>query len=166
MDAWVMRMLRTVIVIAWAGSAGLQVAVTLGVVLNDDRTARGVVAAVLVVLGIATLQITGIAIWRLLTMVRRGTVFSPDAFRYVDLVIAAIGTGAVLVLALAVDARFANHATPGDQVAPGVVALICGLALLAAGVAMVIYVLRVLLAQAVTLNARARDLQSQLDEVI
>ena len=56
-------------------------------------------------------------------------------------------------------ARFWNHARPEDEVAPGLVALISGLALVAAGVALVVYVLRSLLMQAVAL-------QTELDEVI
>lgn len=166
MDAWVIRMLRIVIVIALLGSVGVQLAMILSIVLNDDRTTTGVIAAVIVVLGVGALQVTALCIWRLLTMVGRGTVFSHAAFRYVDIVIGAVGAGAVLVFALAVDARFVNHETPGDEVAPGLVGLMCGLALVVGGVALVIYVLRVLLAQAVALDSRAKHLQSELDEVI
>lgn len=166
MDTWVIRLLRTVIAIALVGSVVVQAAVVLTLALEDDTTSTAVVAAVIMILGIATLQVTGLCIWRLLTMVRKETVFSHAAFRYVDIVIGAIASGAVLLLALAVDARFANHATEGDEVAPGLVALICGLSLVVAGVALVIYVLRVLLAQAVALDSRARSLQSELDEVI
>ena len=45
---------------------------------------------VIVVLGIVTMQVTVVCVWRLLTMVRRGTVFSHAAFRYVDVVIGAV----------------------------------------------------------------------------
>ena len=48
------------------------------------------VLLVIVVLGIVTIQVTAVCIWRLLTMVRRGTVFSHAAFRYVDVVIGAV----------------------------------------------------------------------------
>jgi hypothetical protein len=51
-------------------------------------------------------------------------------------------------------------------VAPGVVGLVCGAALVVAGVALVVYVQRMLLAQAVDRDAEARALQSELDEVI
>lgn len=67
-------------------------------------------------LGIACLQVIAVCIWRLLTMVRHGTVFSRASFRFVDIVIGAIATGAAVVLAIAVVARFANHSTPGDEV--------------------------------------------------
>jgi hypothetical protein len=115
---------------------------------------------------VATLQVIAVCIWRLLTMVGRGTVFSYAAFRYVDAVIAAISAASVLILSIAVVARFANHATPEDAVAPGLVGLICGFALVAAGVALVVYVMRALLAQAVALDSEARHLRAELDEVI
>ncbi|PXW30315.1 UNVERIFIED_CONTAM: hypothetical protein DES50_108125 [Williamsia faeni] len=118
------------------------------------------------VLGVACLQVIAVCIWRLLTLIRRGTVFSDASFRYVDGVIGAIATGAVLMLSVAVVARFANHSTPGDEVAPGIVGLICGLSLVIGGVALVVYVLRALLAQAVALDSEAKHLQSELDEVI
>lgn len=79
---------------------------------------------------------------------------------------ASIGAGSLLLSAVAVVARFANRSTAGDKVAPGVVGLICGTSLVVAGVALVVYVLRALLAQAVTLDSRAKYLQSELDEVI
>jgi hypothetical protein len=55
---------------------------------------------------------------------------------------------------------------PGEAVAPGIVGLICGIALVVAGVALVVLVLRMLLAQAVALDATAHHLQAELDEVI
>ena len=44
---------------------------------------------VIVVLSIVTIQVTLVCVWRLLTMVRRGTVFSDAAFRWVDVIIGA-----------------------------------------------------------------------------
>lgn len=169
MGRWAVLALRVVIVIALIGSLVVQaviVAALLWVDADDKPTEIGVSLAVIGVLGVACLQVIAVCIWRLLTMVRRGTVFSHDSFRYVDGVIGAIGTGAVLVLAVAVVGRFANHNTPGDEVAPGIVGVICGLALVVGGVALVVYVLRVLLAQAVALDSEAKYLQSELDEVI
>jgi len=113
----------------------------------------------IVVLGVGTLQVTAVCIWMLLTRVRRGTVFSPSSFRYVDSIIGAIATASVLTFGLAVVGAYANRTTPGDEIAPGLVGLICGLALVIAGVALVVYVMRQLLAQAVAFR-------SELDEVI
>jgi hypothetical protein len=100
-----------------------------------------------------------VCIWQLLTLVRRGTVFSDAAFRYVDVVIGAITAGSV------VTAVFAVMLVPGDT-APGVVGLICGASLVIAGVALVVYVLRMLLKQAVSREVEAEHLRSELDEVI
>ena len=168
MNIWVVRVLRIVIAIALVGSVVVQAAMVALLWLDTDETPTGIDIALtsIGVAGVATLQVVAVSIWRLLTMVRRGTVFSPAAFRYVDRVIAAIGTASVLVLAVAVVARFANHATPGDEVAPGLVGLICGLALVVAGVALVVYVMRSLLVQAVSRDVEAQQLQSELDEVI
>ncbi len=168
MNTWVVRVLRVVIVIALIGSVVVQAAMAALLWLDTDQAPTGIDVALTTigVAGVATLQVVAVSIWRLLTMVRRGTVFSPAAFRYVDLVIAAIATAAVLVLAVAVVARFANHATPGDEVAPGLVGLVCGLALVVAGVALVVYVMRSLLVQAVSRDVEAQQLQSELDEVI
>ncbi|TWG96827.1 Protein of unknown function (DUF2975) [Nocardioides sp. J9] len=114
----------------------------------------------IIVLGIGCLQVVAVCLWRLSTMVRRGTVFSHAAFRYVDVVTGATAVGAVLTFALAV------VLAPGEAVAPGIVGLVCGIALVVAGIALLVHVLRLLLAQAVALDSRARDLQSELDEVI
>jgi uncharacterized membrane protein YedE/YeeE len=55
---------------------------------------------------------------------------------------------------------------PGEAAAPGVVLLIGGAAVLIAGVALIVVVLRMLLAQAVARDTEAQQLQSELDEVI
>ena len=168
MNVWVVRVLRIVIVIALIGSVVVQAGMVALLWLDTDEAPTGtdVALTTIGVAGVVTLQVVAVSIWRLLTMVRRGTVFSTAAFRDVDRVIAAIGTASVLVLGVAVVARFANHATPGDEVAPGLVGLICGLALVVAGVALVVYVMRSLLVQAVSRDAEAQELQSELDEVI
>ena len=112
-----------------------------------------------IVLGIVTVQVTLVCVWRLLTMVRRGTVFSHAAFRYVDVVIGANAAASLLTFALAA------LLAPTD-VAPGIVLLVCGASLLVAGVALIVLVLRMLLAQAVAREAEAQHLQAELDEVI
>jgi len=154
--------LRVVIAIALAGSLFVQAVMVplLWIDLDEAPVGVRVPFVVIVVLGIVTLQVTAVCIWRLLTMVRRGTVFSNAAFRYVDIVIGAIVTASLLAFALAVTLA------PGEAVAPGIVGLICGMSLIMGGVALLVYVLRMLLMQAVALDAEARDLQSELSEVI
>ncbi|MFB7028928.1 MULTISPECIES: DUF2975 domain-containing protein [unclassified Streptomyces] len=115
---------------------------------------------VLVVLGALTAQTVLVCVWRLVTMVRRGTVFSHGAFRYVDVVTGAFATGAALVFA------FAVLLAPGEAAAPGVVLLICGASLAVLGVALIVLVLRMLLAQAVEREAEAKRMRAELAEVI
>jgi hypothetical protein len=115
---------------------------------------------VIIVLGIVTIQVTLVCVWRLLTMVRRGTVFSHAAFRYVDVVFGAVAVASLLTFALGA------LLAPGEAVAPGIVLLIGGLGVMVAGGALIVLVLRMLLAQAVARDAEAHHLQAELDEVI
>jgi hypothetical protein len=160
--------LRIVLAIALAGSLFVQVVMVPLLWTDLDEAPAGVRVpfVVIVFLGIVTMQVTGVCVWRLLTMVRRGTVFSHAAFRYVDIVIGAIATASVLTFGLAVVAAYSNRTTSGDAVAPGIVGLICGASLVVAGVALIVLVQRMLLAQAVALDAEAHHLQSELNEVI
>jgi hypothetical protein len=116
--------------------------------------------AVILILGIVCIQVTLVCVWRLLTMVARGTVFSPAAFRYVDTIIAAASAAALLGLILGF------VLAPGEPVAPGVVLLIGGGAVAAGGIGLLVFVLRSLLAQAISRDAEAHELQAELDEVI
>jgi hypothetical protein len=155
--------LRVVLALALAGSLFVQVRMVplLSTDLEQSGTDTGtrILALLIVVLGIAAVQVTLVCVWRLLTMARRNAVFSHSAFRYVDIIFWAVAAASVLVFALAV------MLAPGDA-APGIVLLICGASLLIAGVALVILVLRTLLAQAVALDAEAKHLRTELDEVI
>ena len=99
------------------------------------------------------MQVSAVCIWQLLSLVRKGAVFSNAAFRYVDVVFGAVAAASVLTFILAV------ILAPGDA-APGVVGLICGLSLAIAGVALVVLVLRMLLAQAVSAMSRPRSSRS------
>ncbi|MFJ8647115.1 DUF2975 domain-containing protein [Streptomyces sp. NPDC093546] len=102
-------------------------------------------------LGVVAFQVVLVCVWRLVTMVRRGTVFSHAAFRYVDVVTGAFVAAALLVFALAV------VLAPGEAVAPGIVLLICGVSLAVLGVALVVLVLRMLLAQATRMQAELAE---------
>ena len=168
MNIYVVTALRVVIAIALAGSLVVQgLVVTLAWNdLDDARTDIRVPLVGLVLVGVLALQVIGVCTWRLLTMVRRGTVFSFGAFRYVDLVIGAIATGAGVLFGFAVLAAYTNRTTPGDEIAPGLVGLVCGLSLVVAGVALLVLVMRTLLAQAVALDDEAKQLQAELSEVI
>jgi protein-S-isoprenylcysteine O-methyltransferase Ste14 len=93
-------------------------------------------------------------------MVRRGTVFSHAAFRYVDVIIGAIVAAALVWFAVtAVNA-------PGQRADPGVTLIMGGIGVAILGVALIVLVLRMLLAQAVTRDVEAAQLQAELDAVI
>ena len=86
--------------------------------------------------------------------------FSPAAFRYVDVVF-----GAIVVASLLTFAHGVTLAPGGDRGArggaPGRRA-----GVLVAGVALVVLVLRMLLVQAVALDGKADQLRAELSEVI
>ncbi|WP_312182295.1 DUF2975 domain-containing protein [Arthrobacter sp.] len=157
--------LRILMAAVLAGTLFVQAVMVplLGVDLSEagpGLAAIRVPVLVVVLLGILTFQVTLIGVWRLLTMVRKGTVFSAGAFRWVDIIIGAVAAAAVLMVALGF------LLAPGEAVAPGIVLLVGGIAVAIAGVALVVVVMRALLAQAVATDAAAKDLRSQLDEVI
>ena len=154
--------LRVVLVMGLAGSLFVQAVMVplLASDLGGAPPAVRVPVIVIVLLGIVTTQVTMVCVWRLLTMVRRGTVFSHAAFRYVDIVMGAVAVASLLTFALGVTLA------PGEAVAPGIVLLIGGAGVMVAGVALLVLVLRTLLAQAVTRDAEAQHLQAELNEVI
>jgi hypothetical protein len=166
MSNLVVLALRIVVALSVAGSLFVQAVmvpllfVDLSEDFGTDVAAVRVPVVVIVVLGILAVQVCAVCVWRLVTMVRRGTVFSHAAFRYVDVIIGAIAAACLLVFALGC------VLAPGEAAAPGVVLLIGGLAVLVAGVALIVVVLRMLLAQAVARDAEAEHLQAELDEVI
>ena len=115
---------------------------------------------VITILGMLAVQVALVCVWRLVTMVRRGTVFSHAAFRYVDGVIGAIVAAALLWFAVTI----VN--APGQRDDPGVTVIMTGIGVAVLGVALIVYVLRMLLAQAVARDVEAAQLQAELDEVI
>ena len=115
---------------------------------------------VVTIVGMATVEVAVVSVWRLVTMVRRGTVFSPAAFRYVDRVI-----GAIVAAALVWFAVTAINA-PGQRADPGVTGIMAGIGVAILGVALIVLVLRMLLAQAVAIGVEAAQMQAELDEVI
>ncbi|CAL9279242.1 MULTISPECIES: DUF2975 domain-containing protein [unclassified Streptomyces] len=150
--------LRAVVVMLLAGSVFVQ-AVMVPLLAADLDDVGGELAhlrvpvLVILLLGIVTAQVVLVCVWRLVTMVKRGTVFSHAAFRYVHIVIGAMVAAALLVFTLG------TLLAPGEAVAPGVVLLLGGVGVAVLGVALVVLVLRMLLAQAAGMRA-------ELEEVI
>ncbi|MER6711273.1 MULTISPECIES: DUF2975 domain-containing protein [unclassified Streptomyces] len=155
--------LRAVLVALLAGSLFVQTVMV--ALLADDMEGsvladRRVPILLIVVLGIASAQTVLVCVWQLVTMVRRGNVFSDGAFRYVHIVIGAFVAAALLVFALGV------VLAPGEAVAPGIVLMLGGVSLAVFAVALIVLVLRMLLAQAVARDVEAARMQAELAEVI
>lgn len=153
--------LRVVIAIALAGSVVVQIAGA-SVVWNDLDTTPlpGRLALVaFLIAGVATLQLFAVGVWMLLTKVRRGSIFSATSFRWVNVIIAAIAAASVLMLALGA------ALAPGDT-APGMVALIGGVGVVLAGMALLVVVMKALLRQAIARDAEATALRSELDDEV
>jgi len=155
--------LKAVIALSLAGSLVVQVMI-LPTVWNDldDPGVPGWARVAFVAIGglaVLTMQVFAVCIWRLLTLVRKGSDFSEASFRYVDVIIGAFCVAAALALALGV------LLAPGD-VAPGMVGLICGASLVLGGIALLVLVMRRLLRQATDQAGEVCNLRSELDQVV
>ncbi|MFH8685216.1 DUF2975 domain-containing protein [Streptomyces anulatus] len=157
------RALRAVLVVVLAGSVFVQALMVWVLVSGSDPEDGSLPLTplrVITILGIGTAQVTLVCVWRLVTMVRRGTVFSHAAFRYVDVII-----GAIVAAALVWFAVTALNA-PGQRDDPGVTLVMGGIGVAVLGVALLVLVLRTLLAQAVARDVEAARMRAELDEVI
>ncbi|MFB9831994.1 DUF2975 domain-containing protein [Actinoallomurus acaciae] len=157
------RALRAVLVVVLTGTVFVQALMVWVLVSGSDPEDGSLPLTplrVITILGIGTVQVIGVCVWRLVTMVRRGTVFSHAAFRYVDVII-----GATVAAALVWFAVTALNA-PGQRDDPGVTVIMGGIGVAILGGALIVLVLRMLLAQAVARDAEATQMQAELDEVI
>lgn len=163
MGSLTIAILKAVIAMSLAGSVFVQVWLLPLIWIDLDQAGAEMWAKVALItifaLGVLTMQVFAVCIWLLLTLVRRGAVFSRAAFRYVDVIIGAIGTASALAFLLAV------LLAPGGT-APGIVGLICGASLVLAGVALLVVVMRRLLTQAIERENQVKALRSELDEMV
>ena len=157
------RALRAVLAVMLTGSVLVQAAMVWALVSKTDPkdgTLPMTALRVITLLGMVSVQVALVCVWRLVAMVRRGTVFSHAAFRYVDGVIGAIVSAALLWFAVtAINA-------PGQRDDPGVSLIMGGIGLGILGVALIVLVLRMLLAQAVARDVEAVQMEAELDQVI
>ena len=155
--------LRAVLAVVLAGTLLIQVGMVWTVASGSDPEDGSVALTALrvsTIVGMMSVQVALACIWRLVTMVRGGTVFSNEAFRYVDVMIGAI------VAAAAVWFTVTGINAPGQRDDPGVTVIMGGIGLGILGVALIVLVLRMLLAQAVARDVEATQMQAELDEVI
>lgn len=138
--------LRGVLAFVLVGTAVAQVAVLWVLVSGtdpEDGSAALAAMRVITLVGMVVVQVIIACVWRLVTMVRRGALFSARAFRYLDIV-----TGAIVAAALLWFAVAAVNA-PGQRDDPGVTVIMAGIGVAILGVALIVRILRILLAQAV-----------------
>ncbi|WP_432034334.1 DUF2975 domain-containing protein [Streptomyces antibioticus] len=157
------RALRAVLAVVFTGTVFVQ-ALMMWVLVSGNDPEDGslplTALRVVTILGIGTVQVALVCVWRLVSMVRRGTVFSRAAFRYVDVII-----GAIVAAALVWFTVTALNA-PGQRDDPGVTLIMGGIGVAVLGIALIVLVLRMLLAQAVARDVEATQMQAELDEVI
>ena len=157
------RALRAVLAVVLTGTVLVQALMVWALVSGSDPEDGSLPLTafrVITIAGVGTAQVALACVWRLVAMVRRGTVFSRAAFRYVDGII-----GAIAAAALAWFAVTAVNA-PGQRDDPGVTLIMGGIGLAILGVALIVLVLRMLLAQAVARDVEAARMQAELDDVI
>jgi hypothetical protein len=157
------RALRAVLVVVLAGTMLVQAGMVWALVSGTDSEDGSLPLTPLrlvTILGLVSVQVALLCVWRLVKMVRRGTVFSDAAFRYVDVMIGAIVAAALVWFAI----TLIN--APGQRDDPGVTLIMGGIGLGILGVALIVLVLRMLLAQAVARDVEATQLRAELDEVI
>ncbi|MCG8968810.1 DUF2975 domain-containing protein [Streptomyces sp. CL12-4] len=155
------NVLRAVLVVVLAGTGFVQVSMVWALATDPEAgTLPLTPLRVITILGMVSAQVALVCVWRLVTMVRRGTVFSHAAFRYVNGMIGAIVAAAVLWFTVT-----ALNA-PGQRDDPGVTVTMGGIGVAILGVALIGHVLRMLLAQAVARDVEAAQMQAELAEVI
>lgn len=153
--------LRAVLVVVLAGTVAVQAGMVWALATDPEAGALPLTPLrVLTILGLVSVQVALVCVGRLVTMVRRGTVFSHAAFRYVDVLIGAIVAAALVWFTVTI------LNAPGQRDDPGVSVIMGGVGLAILGVALVVLVLRMLLAQAVARDVEASQLRAELDEVI
>lgn len=97
------RALRAVLVVVLTGTVFVQALMVWALVSGSDPEDGSLPLTplrVITILGIGAAQVALVCVWRLVTMVRRGTVFSHAAFRYVDGIIGAIVAAALVWFAV------------------------------------------------------------------
>lgn len=112
------------------------------------------------ILGIACVQVALVATWMLLSMVRRGAIFTTRAFRWVDTIIGSALVATALALGVAIHLFVAAIPTPDDGMQV-LSALVAAVACVGVGIAfaMLVVIMRNLL-------NKATELQTEMASVV
>ncbi|MET9759321.1 DUF2975 domain-containing protein [Streptomyces sp. NPDC006372] len=112
------------------------------------------------IVGVVCVQVALAAVWMLLTMVQRDAIFTPRAFRWVDVIIGAAGVATLLALGVAGHLAVAPIPSPDDGMdVESALATATACVAVGAAFAMLMVVMRSLL-------RKATNLQSELAEVV
>ncbi len=154
MSQLVIRALRALLILIALGALGAQIVIVVVVTTHAEFevASRAMAYSVLGVAAIACVEVALVALWVLLSMVRRGAIFDERAFRWVDVISVAGLVAAVLV------AAFCVHVGEIDD-APGLVLIGLGVAVGGAAFALLMFVMRGLLRSATVFRR-------ELDEVV
>lgn len=159
---WLVPVLRVALVLAFAGFTLIQLVGVPALTWNSlqqrpdaQEVALIVPLALIVMGGMACLQVITICTWKLLTLVETDEIFSGASARWVNGIVRAMSVGWALLACLA---PYFYLVAEGDD-APGVLVLGLVLGLVATAVLGLMLVLRELLRRATTLRA-------EMDEVI
>ncbi|MBT3154458.1 DUF2975 domain-containing protein [Streptomyces sp. CHD11] len=108
--------------------------------------------------GVVCVQVALVAVWMLLTMVERETIFTPPAFRWVDTLIGCLVAATLLALGVAGHLALADIPSPDDgmETLGALVTAMAGVGV-GASLAMLLVVLRGLLRKATRLQTRLQD---------
>ncbi|GAB2809463.1 DUF2975 domain-containing protein [Streptomyces daliensis] len=112
------------------------------------------------ILGVACVQVALVAVWMLLSMVEREAIFTPTAFRWVDVIIGSSTVATLLALGVTGHLAVATIPSPDDGM-DVMSALAAATACVAVGAAfaMLVVIMRGLL-------RKATDLQTEMAEVV
>lgn len=119
---------------------------------NPDRAYLQWPLTIFSILEVACVQVVIVSTWKLLTMVRRGSIFTTDALRWVDAIVWSIAAARAMLAVLA-----AFVVLNADD--PGLPLLLFLLLVAGAALGLVVVVLRALLGQ-------ATDLRTDMEAVI
>ncbi|GHJ33675.1 MULTISPECIES: DUF2975 domain-containing protein [Streptomyces] len=116
--------------------------------------------ATVAIVGVACVQVALVAMWMLLSMVRRGAIFTPLAFRWVDLIIGSSVVATLLATGVTTHLALADIPSPDDgmEVISALAAATAG-AGVGAAFAMLVVIMRSLL-------RKATELQAEMAEVV
>jgi hypothetical protein len=151
-------LLRALIVLIAVGALFAQIRIVpfiaTGLAEDAGHAAAGVPYAIAGITVIACGELVLVALWVLLSQVRRGSIFSGMALRWVDIILGAAVAATIALLAVAAHVALVLE-PPLD--APGLTAIAGGLVVCAGAFTLLMCVMRALLRSATTLQAELSE---------